>query len=727
MLLILCGTVGELGQNCRDYIQSKGYDLIEKYNYVEGNSLHEARLGERKYVSQKTFYEKTDSLFRYEIANLKVGFNWEQISDAVYKNNNRLLTCSPTDASMLRKIKEVYNDNVKIIYCFIETSALEGLNVKLSKIKKMTPAEFGSRMSIGLSIKENYPDNTDIFDAVIIYSGEGSVFDYDALYRQLDAVIAEPQKSEEDNKKRYDIFLSACQSDISHYAGNLNAEFVDDMIASLQAQGISVFQSWKDLKCGDNFNETIKESIKNSSVFLPIVSKDSLKSPTFIQELMFAVEAAKNSALIIKPISMDGATLPDFIGDYHAYNVRSESYAGSVNFIEDWFVSMFKSEATLKKLSDEIETCTKTGLFGRACELQSSYITTLHNHLSMWHKTGTAEKINAWIKYLNLSVQVRDFDKCNKTINSLLSEITEELDVSFYNGIAKSIADFCIVANTSADKMYERFYQFLCISKGKQQKFIKVFNTQYDILKHELSNDDEESSDIMLADKIAAYSNASVELFEALFKSGMAQGYQEALISAYNRIIDYCKTVSLGNTVTEKCIDRISELKASHITEVTETENGKKTLKSLKVYLGQALPDTGNYDVFISHKSADDVLADKVYEYLKNCGFEVFCDHHTLGELRDSNYDKRVMEALKRSKHLILVSSSPDYIKDGWVYNEWHHFYNDKRENRRNGNLIMVLSDDLLPRKSELPYELQDEYDIIKTSEFRDRINNYLW
>ena len=200
-----------------------------------------------------------------------------------------------------------------------------------------------------------------------------------------------------------------------------------------------------------------------------------------------------------------------------------------------------------------------------------------------------------------------------------------------------------------------------------------------------------------------------------------------ALISAYNRIIDYCKTVSLGNSITEKCIDRVSELKSSPATVIQETEDGRKTLQSLKVYLGQDLPETGNYNVFISHKSSVDSLANMVYDYLKKCGFEVFCDHHTLGELRDSNYDKRVMDALERSKHLVLVASSADYVKDGWVHDEWHHFHSDKRDNIRNGNLIMILSDNLVERKSELPIELRDGYEIIKTSEFRDKINDYLW
>ena len=39
----------------------------------------------------------------------------------------------------------------------------------------------------------------------------------------------------------------------------------------------------------------------------------------------------------------------------------------------------------------------------------------------------------------------------------------------------------------------------------------------------------------------------------------------------------------------------------------------------------------------------------------------------------------------------------------------------------------MILSDDLMPKKGELPIELRDGYEIIKTSEFRDKINNYLW
>lgn len=145
------------------------------------------------------------------------------------------------------------------------------------------------------------------------------------------------------------------------------------------------------------------------------------------------------------------------------------------------------------------------------------------------------------------------------------------------------------------------------------------------------------------------------------------------------------------------------------------------------MYLGQALPNTGNYDVFISHKSADDAIATKVYEYLQQTGRVAFCDHFTLRELHDSEYDKRIVESLENSKHLVVVASDPEYLKDKWVYSEWHRFYNDKRLNRRNGNLILVLSDDLMERVGELPSDLRDGIEIIKTSEFRNRIDDLLW
>lgn len=727
MLLILYGAGAELGKSCRDYLQNMGYELVDKYSYIdEERPLHESRFGQRIYLSKEDFYAKTDSLFRYNVANVQVGFSWDHISDALYENKNKLLTCASADISMLRKIKDVYKEKAYIIYCYVDAAALEGLYVNLPG---MSAEEYGSRMAMGLSIKECYSKNVDLFDSVIVYGGEGSVFNYKTIYQQLDAIVEKLKNPEESVYEKYDIFLSYCVKDINEKRKNNQYCFVKELVASLNYYSINVFQNSVGALSDDNIDEPTKIEgfIHKTKVFVPVFSEDALNSKYFLDELNVAISTSKNNGVIILPISLDGAVLPEWMNEYSAYNVQSECYQGSINFIEDWFIDMFSGEDTLRNLSEKIDTYVKTGLYKKAYELQGSYVNVLHNHLSKWHRKGTVEKCNAWIKYLNLSVQIEDFNHGSEIINSLLSEITDELDVNFYNNIARCIVNYCNVSNTAADSMYDRFYKFLHVSSLNQQKFFEIFNILYGLAECKPNDNNEETVDVTLADKIAAYSNASVELFEALFENGMAQGYREALISAYNRIIDYCKTVSLGSPIAEKCLDRVSELKATHITKVDETESGKKTLQSLKVYLGQALPDTGNYDVFISHKSADDMIADKVFDFLRNCGFEVFCDHHTLGELRDSNYDKRVMEALGKSKHLILVASSPDYVKDGWVHDEWHHFHSDKRDKYRNGNLIMILSDDLLPRKSELPIELRDGYEIIKTSEFRDKINNYLW
>ena len=44
--------------------------------------------------------------------------------------------------------------------------------------------------------------------------------------------------------------------------------------------------------------------------------------------------------------------------------------------------------------------------------------------------------------------------------------------------------------------------------------------------------------------------------------------------------------------------------------------------------------------------------------------------------------------------------------------------------NNKNGNLIMLLSEDLLLGKSGLPIELRGGYERVKTNELRDKISN---
>lgn len=82
----------------------------------------------------------------------------------------------------------------------MDAVALEGLFVNLSG---MDADEYGSRMAMGLSIKECYSKNVDLFDSVIIYSGEGSVFNYQTIYQQLDAILGK-EKQANNNEIKFD-------------------------------------------------------------------------------------------------------------------------------------------------------------------------------------------------------------------------------------------------------------------------------------------------------------------------------------------------------------------------------------------------------------------------------------------------------------------------------------------------------------------------------------------
>lgn len=719
MLFVLYGAASEMGYKSREYLQSKGLELIDKYAYCEDIPNIESRFGKRNYLSKNEFEKKTDSLFRYEFANVTIGFDWSQITDAVYsegnlEKKNKLLTLSTSNIEILRKIKDVYQNDVKIIYCYIDTLCLESLFTKLPNI---SAEEYGVRMAMGRTIKDSYTTNADIFDYTVIYGGESSIFDYDALYKQYDAIlkIIEHKQNNIINEK-YDIFISYCGEQVS---------FARDLMEALCNSNIKVFNPYT-IAVGDAFKEKNEQAILNTRVYVPILSKKSLESQSFLSELKMAISSSKNSGTVIYPIAFDYDDLNwdeyrNILGlaNIQAYRVNKTNYAGSINFIDDWFSFMFSAEATLGELSNKVKECANAGLLAKAIETQQQYIVMLKNYLSVWHKDDSNMLISAQIKYFDLLLQHRELDKAGKMIDEILSLISAKNMSRFEDEFIRLLVEFSnVIGNYQVvlDKIDVCDQDFVAL----KEKFIHR--------KEDRKTIEHESCDIAgpLVDKIAAYGKATIELFEALFENGFAPGYKETLMSAYDRILGYCKTVKLGNDIPAMCIDKIDELKNS--VQSNETSScGERTLQSLKVYLGQALPNTGNYDVFISHKSADDAIATKVYEYLQQTGRVAFCDHFTLRELHDSEYDKRIVESLENSKHLVVVASDPEYLKDKWVYSEWHRFYNDKRLNRRNGNLILVLSDDLMDRIGELPSDLRDGIEIIKTSEYRNRIDDLLW
>lgn len=656
---------------------------------------------------------------------MTIGFNWSQITDAVYSENesekkNKLLTLSTSDIEILRKIKDVYPNDIKIIYCYIDTHCLESLFTKLPGISS---DEYGVRMAMGRTIKDSYIANADIFDYTVIYGGESSVFDYHALYKQYDAILKTiEQKPNDITDKKYDVF-------VSYLMDREQERFARDFIEALRNSNIKVFRPETDLVLGDNWSGTICQAILNSRVYVPIISNKSLGSEPFLDELETAIMSSVNYGTIICPIVFD---CDDF--EWGKYNgipglatknaclVNKTDYAGSINSINARFSFMFSAEAKLGELSNKVKEFADAGLLDTAIETQQQYIVMLDKYFKVWHKDDKNELnilISAYIKQLDLLLQHKQLDKAGIIIDEILSLVSVENISKFEDELMRLLVEFSAASeneqivldkintcNYDPVELKERF-----IHKKKSTKTIECVS----------SNDIDP-----LVDKIAAYGKAAIELFEVLFENGFAPGCRETLMSAYDRILGYCKSVNLGNEIPAKCIDKIAELKNS--VQSSETSScGESTLQSLKVYLGQALPNTGSYDVFISHKSADDAIATKVYEYLQQTGKVAFCDHFTLRELHDSEYDKRIVESLENSKHLVVVASNPEFLKDKWVYSEWHRFYNDKRLNRRNGNLILVLSDNLMERIGELPPDLRDGIEIVKTSEFRDRIDDFLW
>ena len=129
------------------------------------------------------------------------------------------------------------------------------------------------------------------------------------------------------------------------------------------------------------------------------------------------------------------------------------------------------------------------------------------------------------------------------------------------------------------------------------------------------------------------------------------------------------------------------------------------------------------YDVFISSKSEDYHLAEKVYNFLTGQGLSVFLASKILKKLGESEYASKIDEVLDNSTHLIVVSSKLDHINSKWVKYEWSLFSSDLKSGYRQGNLLTILSNSI--ELKNLPASLRHRQSF-RLDAFQENIMGYL-
>ncbi len=109
--------------------------------------------------------------------------------------------------------------------------------------------------------------------------------------------------------------------------------------------------------------------------------------------------------------------------------------------------------------------------------------------------------------------------------------------------------------------------------------------------------------------------------------------------------------------------------------------------------------------VFISAKSEDYPYAREIYEYLHARGIPVFFSPSSLSAMGDADYRRAIDRALEDAEHLIVVCSSRENVTSNWVEAEWGGFINERRSQRKTGNLITVLVGGM--KVTDLPFSLR--------------------
>jgi len=237
-----------------------------------------------------------------------------------------------------------------------------------------------------------------------------------------------------------------------------------------------------------------------------------------------------------------------------------------------------------------------------------------------------------------------------------------------------------------------------------------------------------EDEEILLS--VAKFMQEGNKLFDVLQRKGIAGDFLKCLLTSYERLKNYCQVVGAADVAAE-CVDRIVEIREQLDKQDSSQPKNEKAEDGIKSLLGFTLQRSGNYDVFISFKSEDADLAEKVYQLCQRHMKVPFWSKRTLPELSKSEYEDAIYDALRNSKHFVVVLSKLEYLQANWITREMKAFDRAITEGRKpGGNFVFVATDavynEIISSNKMCLDERYCGYQILKMSEYEDTLLQYI-
>lgn len=295
MLYILFGATAEMGKWSREYLQSKGLELIQKTNFVPDGYIMQERFGINRKSSREEVL-KCD--FIYENNGKLVGFNKAQIIDAVRGRSQCLITSSGSTIDFIRQIKAAYGEYVTVIGTYIDDDTLERM---FRAIPDITDEEVTLRIGVGSMIKRILLADRELFDHIVIYGGNHSIFNEDALRIQYDHIIRAANRAERALNDRMYVEMP--------YVGSENYLFVsyshqdrDTVFPILRKMQLAGYRIWYDegINGGENWRKILASKIQDANCreFLLFSSGHAVSSPHVRAEINLALDLNKKITTI---------------------------------------------------------------------------------------------------------------------------------------------------------------------------------------------------------------------------------------------------------------------------------------------------------------------------------------------------------------------------------------------------------------------------------------------